>query len=144
MLPDLRIALLVPMIGLLLTTLSPGPPFTPRHLSPYQMAKARWLLEHRLSCLGCHELSGAGGRIGPSFGGLRTRRGPDAVYRMIADPQHTFPGTIMPREPIADDTRALVTSYLLQLDAKPAAVPLVSRLPAPATQDSGAIVYARV
>ncbi len=141
--PGLRMAVLVPIIGLL-TTLSSGPPFTPRHLSRYRMAKARWLLEHRLSCLGCHELSGEGGRIGPSFGGLRTRRGPDAVYRMIADPQHTLPGTIMPREPITDDTRALVSSYLLQLDAKPAAVPLVSRLPAPVTQDSGAIVYARV
>ena len=132
------------MIGVLLSTLAlAGPPFTPRHLSPYQMAKARWLLEHRLSCLGCHELGGEGGRIGPSLGGLRLRRRPDDVYRMIADPARTVPGTIMPRAPLTDETRALVASYLLQLDAAPAAAPLVPRLPVAIAADSGAITYAR-
>ena len=132
------------MIAVLLSTLAlAGPPFTPRHLSPYQMAKARWLLEHRLPCLGCHELGGEGGRIGPSLGGLRLRRRPDDVYRMIADPAHAVPSTIMPRTPLTDDTRALVASYLLQVDAAPASAPLVPRSTVPAAGDSGAIIYAR-
>jgi mono/diheme cytochrome c family protein len=132
------------MIAALLSTLTlAGPPFTPRHLSPFLMAKARWVLEHRLPCLGCHELAGDGGRIGPSLGGVGARRSPEYIYRMIADPQRTLPGTIMPKVPMSDATRELVASYLLQRDATPSPAPLVARLPPAASPDSAAALYAR-
>jgi cytochrome c oxidase cbb3-type subunit III len=132
------------MIVVFLSTLTlAGPPFTPRHLSPYQMEKAGWLLEHRLPCLGCHQIDGDGGRIGPSLAGLAARRAPDYVYRVIADPQRTLPGTIMPRIPMSDATRELIASYLLQRGGSPSPVPLVSRPAPPTTGDSAAALYTR-
>jgi len=133
------------MLGVLLFTLAlAGPPFTPRRLSPYEMAKARWLLDHRLPCLGCHELGGEGGRIGPSLGELRRRRTADDVYRTIADPREVAPGTIMPKVPMTDATRSLLTNYLLQVNARADHTPVIPRLPVPPPPDSGGALYARV
>src|SRR5260370_35803940 len=61
---------------------------------------------------------------------------------MIADPQATLPGTIMPKVPMSDATRGLVASYLLQRDAAPSPAPLVPRLPPAASADSAAALYA--
>ena len=95
--------------------LGPAPgSFAPRPLSPFQMQKAEWLLRHRLPCLGCHELDGDGGRIGPSLGALGGRRPAAYVYDMMRDPARTAPGTIMPRIPMDTATLALVASYLLE------------------------------
>jgi mono/diheme cytochrome c family protein len=87
-------------------------PWTPRTLSPFDVAKAEWLLRNRLPCLGCHELGGEGGRIGPSLSELKGRRTPDHVYLMIRDPQ----STIMPRVPMNQATLDLIASYLVQRD----------------------------
>lgn len=90
---------------------APGtPPWTPRALSPFDVAKAEWLLRNRLPCLGCHELGGEGGRIGPSLSELKGQRTPDHVYSMIRDPQ----GSIMPRVPMSQRTLELIASYLVQ------------------------------
>ena len=90
---------------------APGtPPWTPRVLSPFDVAKAEWLLRNRLPCLGCHELGGEGGRIGPSLSALKGQRTPGHVYSMIRDPQ----GSIMPRVPMNDRTLELIASYLVQ------------------------------
>ena len=90
---------------------APGnPPWTPRPLSPFDVAKAEWLLRNRLPCLGCHELGGEGGRIGPSLSQLKGQRTPDHVYSVIRDPQ----GTIMPRVPMSQATLDLIARYLVQ------------------------------
>ncbi len=95
-------------------------PFVPRPLSPFDRVKAEALLHNRLPCLGCHELGGEGGAIGPTLDNLSTRPA-DYVYRMIRDPQATAPGTIMPRVPMDTTTLGLVASYLLE--RAPAQVP---------------------
>src|SRR6266478_9118371 len=82
------------------------PPWTPRPLSAFDVAKAEWLIRNRLPCLGCHELGGEGGRIGPSLSALKGRRTPDRVYSMIRDPQ----GAIMPRVPMSQATLDLIAS----------------------------------
>lgn len=105
------------LAALLLTRLqgAPGsPPFHPRPLSAFDRAKAEWLLHNRLPCLGCHELGGEGGRIGPSLSELKRLRPPDYVYAMIRDPQRTVPGTVMPRVPMGQATLELIASYLVQ------------------------------
>jgi len=89
-------------------------PFNPSPLSPFQKAKAEWLLRHRLPCLGCHELGGEGGAVGPSLSELKRFRTPDYVYAMIRDPQATVPHTVMPRVPMNPSTVDLIAGYLAQ------------------------------
>jgi mono/diheme cytochrome c family protein len=102
---------------------APGrPPWTPRPLSPFDVAKAEWLIRNRLPCLGCHELGGQGGRIGPSLSELKGQRTPDHVYSMIQDPQGTVPGTIMPRVPMSPTTLELIAGDLLQREPTPPAL----------------------
>lgn len=132
-----------------------------RSLSAFEMEKAERLLREELPCLGCHELDGEGGRIGPSLSSLKGSRSPGYVFAMIDDPQATFPGTIMPRVPLkrgrtrseeglgdrpgADGERRklaaaeaapeatlqLIGSYLLQ--RHPSDGPAPDRLPRPTT-----------
>ncbi|MGD8699807.1 MAG: c-type cytochrome [Gemmatimonadales bacterium] len=71
-----------------------------RRLSAFEMVKAEQLLRDKLPCLGCHELGGEGGRIGPSLSGLKATRPPDYVFAMISDPQATVPGVVMPQVPL--------------------------------------------
>jgi mono/diheme cytochrome c family protein len=121
---------------LLLVQGAPGtPPWTPRPLSAFDIAKAEWLIRKRLPCLGCHELGGEGGRIGPSLSGLKGRRAPDRVYSMIRDPQ----GAIMPRVPMSQATLDLIASYLLQREPTPAAQPSapLSSVETPSTSQAG-------
>jgi mono/diheme cytochrome c family protein len=81
-------------------------------LSPFERQKAAALFRNRYPCLGCHELDGTGGRIGPSLTGLKARRSPAFVVAMITDPQHTVPGTLMPRVPMPAETAQLLASFL--------------------------------
>lgn len=121
------------------------PRFTPTALSAFASAKAAALLEGRLPCLGCHELGGEGGRIGPSLSDVRTRRGADYVYAMIRDPQRVAPGSGMPKIPMADQTAALVASYLLVRPPTPEPPPLAppTYQAPPSAEGEGAALYAR-
>jgi mono/diheme cytochrome c family protein len=81
-------------------------------LSAFQRTKAEWFLKERLPCLGCHELDGQGGKIGPALSALKGSRPPEYVASMIRDPQGTVPGTIMPRVPMSPATLDLIAKYL--------------------------------
>jgi len=108
------------LFGALLIAQAPGEagvrPFNPNPLSPFRKAKAEWLLRHRLPCLGCHELDGQGGRIGPSFSEVKRLRSADYVYWVIR-----LPGSIMPRVPMSQATIELIASYLGQRVPTPGA-----------------------
>jgi mono/diheme cytochrome c family protein len=103
----------------------------PRPLSRFESQKAEQLLATRYPCLGCHTLNGRGGRVGPTLAGIGTRRSPEFVARMVADPQGTVPGTIMPRVPMPPDTRALIVGYLIQQTGETASNDAVPLAPAP-------------
>ncbi len=100
-------------LALLQATPSPIPhPSSP--LSPFARAKAEALLRDHLPCLGCHELDGTGGRVGPTLSRLGRERARAFVLAMIRDPQRTITGTSMPRIPLDDSTSELIARYLVE------------------------------
>jgi cytochrome c oxidase cbb3-type subunit 3 len=128
----------------------PGPTDTIAALSPFARAKAETLLRERLPCLGCHRLGDEGGRIGPDLGTVGARRSGAYIARMIADPAHTVRGTAMPRTPMPDAMRSLITRYLAGRTggAARAVAPASETAPAAGATTDGAeirgdVLYAR-
>ena len=116
-------------------------------LSPFAQKKAETLLRDKLPCLGCHELGGDGGRIAPGLTDVAGRRDRDYVARMIADPQRTVPGTVMPRVVMPPETRSLIVAYLAERPLAPASGSPTPHSPLPlpraSTDTTGAGLYAR-
>jgi len=130
-----------------LLSVAVGPPFKPRQLSPFDARKAEQLLRARYPCLGCHELNGIGGKIGPSLTDIAGRRSADYVYAMIDDPQSTVPGSAMPRVPMDLKTRELIANALLRVRGASTISspgPPAPPRPPPATGGDAAALYGRL
>ena len=112
-------------------------------LSPFARAKAEALLKDHLPCLGCHELGGEGGRVGPSLSRLRGGRTVDFVLRMLRDPEGEVAGTVMPRSLADSATQELIARYLVERDPTPPAGPVVAQPADPAGDTAAAPRYAR-
>jgi mono/diheme cytochrome c family protein len=131
-------------VALLLALQAPSPvPRPPSRLSPFARAKAEALLSNSLPCLGCHELGGDGGRVGPSLSRLRGTRTVDFVIRMMRDPERQVSGTVMPRSLADSATQDLIARYLVERDPTTPAGPVVARPPAPTRDTTAAARYAR-
>ena len=87
-------------------------PATSAEISPFDRAKAEALLRDQLPCLGCHTLDGKGGKLAPELATVRSRRDPAYIARVVADPQGTVQGTLMPHTPMSRDWRTLIVRYL--------------------------------
>jgi mono/diheme cytochrome c family protein len=107
-------------------------------LTPFTERKAVTILRQQTSCLGCHELNGDGGRLGPSLSDVGTRRSAAYIRAMIDDPQRLVPGSMMPKPRLDPATRSLISAYLTRnapagtLTLPPLPVP-GSRFPDPAS-----------
>jgi nitric oxide reductase subunit C len=121
-------------------------------LTPFQTLRTRRLLEDRLACLGCHEVGGEGGRIGPPLDGIGERREESFVLEMILDPSQAVPGSPMPRQAMPERDARRLARYLLtsdRLQAPRARVSLASAshpaslVEAPDGTSEGAALYAR-
>jgi len=132
------------------------PAFQPRPLSVFAQHEAESLLKDKLPCLGCHELGGEGGRIGPSLSGVRDRLQPAYIHAMISDPGHTAAWTIMPRVPMPPRTLELIATYLATRPPTPAAAryrsylsltdhpPIDSMVNGPTSARTGPALYRRI
>lgn len=126
-----------------------GPP-----LSAIQEGRARAYLEGRASCLGCHEVGGVGGRIGPSLDALGRRLQPSFVLEMILDPARAAPGSPMPHQPMPRGEAERLARHLLAASGSGSATSAAAQTrslaepdhPAWSTLDgagTGAALYAR-
>lgn len=117
-------------------------------LTPFQVTRVERFLQDRAACLGCHQIGGTGGLIGPSLDGLAERVDRDYVVRMIADPSATLPGTRMPRQPMPAREVERLASYLLTRPSVAAGAATTTTPEAPPAlaqgeRLNGAALYAR-
>ena len=91
---------------------------TLKPLSNFQIQKAENLLENNLSCLGCHQLNGKGGMIGPDLTNTSNRLTDGYIKMAIESPHMVMPESIMPKQNIDKKTMKLIQSYL-SMDRKP-------------------------
>jgi mono/diheme cytochrome c family protein len=108
----LRAALIAGVLSTPLATAVHAQRPTGAPLSAFASAKAEQLLRTKTSCLGCHQLRGEGGVLGPSLDAVRERRDPGYIAAIISDPQHTKPGASMPRVRMPASERLLLVRYL--------------------------------
>lgn len=72
-------------------------------------ARGRELLTS-LGCKGCHQLEGAGGRIGPALDGIGNRFDAEKLHKQLVDPRSFNANTMMPSygHVKSEDLQALV------------------------------------
>jgi ubiquinol-cytochrome c reductase cytochrome b subunit len=73
------------------------------------------MLYQQFQCGSCHQVNGAGVKLGPDLNGLSRRRDRAWVEGHFADPQKFSPGTVMPPYRFAPKDLERITSYLLSL-----------------------------
>ena len=66
-------------------------------ISSFQSRKVKRLLNDFLSCLGCHELNGIGGQIGPNLSNVGNRISDGFIKMAIQAPHMVMPESIMPK-----------------------------------------------
>ena len=120
-------------------------PPAPAPLDAAAVERARTLLQDELPCLGCHRLGERGGMVGPDLSSLSERLTPEFVAAIVRDPQAMAPHAIMPRSPMPERTRELVTRFLAQ-QREPRAAPRTlspfdAILPGPPGESQAARLY---
>jgi mono/diheme cytochrome c family protein len=83
-------------------------------------SQGRTLFEERYACTACHELNGAGGKVGPALDRAGVRMNPDWLYRWIQDPKAMKKHATMPAFALPGNEAKAITLYLQTLQAPPA------------------------
>lgn len=117
----------------------------PKVLSHFSRKKAEHLIEKRYSCLGCHQLNGRGGRIGPDLSSVGKRRTYDYIRGMIENPQHVAVGGGMPKVSMPPKNVELLSLFLaeqknMKTQEKAVEINPISAEPVPAA-DKGRKLY---
>ena len=80
-------------------------------ISAFQTRKVERLLNDFLPCLGCHELNGKGGQIGPSLSNTGNRLFDGYIKMAIQAPHMVMPESIMPKTAMDPKLMPLIQSY---------------------------------
>ena len=74
--------------------------------------KASTLLSEKLACLGCHQLDGSGGQIGPALDNTGQRLEAAYIDLIIDQPEKLLPHRSMPRQLMPAGMRQLLVNFL--------------------------------
>lgn len=69
-------------------------------------------------CIGCHSVSGRGGRVGPELSEAGMRHDADWILQHFLDPQKVSPNTVMPKFGFTEDEARALTMYVLRLSKR--------------------------
>jgi len=83
-------------------------------ISAFQSRKVERLLNDFLPCLGCHELNGKGGKIGPNLSNAGNRLSDGYIKMAIQAPHMVMPESIMPKTAMDPKLMPLLQSYFSQ------------------------------
>jgi putative heme-binding domain-containing protein len=74
------------------------------------------LVMNKKSCLGCHQLSNEGGRVGPNLNRSGFNYPPEWIYAWILNPQTFRPNTKMPHLNLSRNEARAITSFLISFE----------------------------
>ncbi|MBI4877117.1 MAG: cytochrome b N-terminal domain-containing protein [Acidobacteria bacterium] len=80
-----------------------------------QFAVEGAMVYQQYQCAACHQVNGAGMKLGPSLNGLEKRRSRDWLAAHFANPQALSPGSVMPPYKFPPRELERLTTYLLSL-----------------------------
>ena len=83
-----------------------------KEISNFQTSKVTNLLNNQLSCLGCHQLNGKGGKVGPDLSNAGNRLSDGYIKMALEKPHIVMPESIMPKQVINKKTTQLLQSFL--------------------------------
>jgi ubiquinol-cytochrome c reductase cytochrome b subunit len=73
------------------------------------------MVYQKYQCGSCHQVNGAGVKLGPALNGVATRRTREWIEEHFVNPQKLSPGTSMPPYRFSSKELDRITSYLLAL-----------------------------
>lgn len=116
------------------------PDFVASPLTAFSSDKARRYVRDRYPCLGCHQLDGEGGRIGPDLSRVGDRLTANAIYTMIVAPQRGAPGSVMPQMLMPEDRTILLANFLAAQRGVSQPEPYLSLVENPPGGDDGSLM----
>ena len=78
-----------------------------------QANSGKILIMNKKSCLGCHQLNGEGGRIGPNLNRSAFNYNPEWIYAWISNPQAFRPDTRMPNLGLTPKEARAIAAFLV-------------------------------
>jgi mono/diheme cytochrome c family protein len=100
-----------------------GNPVSPEAVQADLARQGKRLFEKKYGCMACHEVDGAGGKVGPPLSRSGFRLRPAYIFNWIKNPQSIKPDTKMPNFQLRDKDAMAITFYLTTLKAPPPARP---------------------
>jgi mono/diheme cytochrome c family protein len=73
------------------------------------------ILFQQKGCIGCHSVSGQGGKVGPALDDVGMRRSPEWIMQHFRDPRSVTPGSVMPKFGFTETEARALTDFLLHL-----------------------------